>query len=289
MSEKPSAVELEEQLAAFEIKARRFGSVSYRIEQRALRSGFTGMEQDDYLRAGEPDLVVVGARPGTGKTAFLVQMLVNIAKNEGPTLLFSLEMASEQLRKRSMAAETGTPIRLLYLLSEAKRAAADAAMSAIPFFVDDSRSLDVNQLRAAALDMHRRTPLKAVGVDYLQLVKSLGRDKREQVGNVAEGLKQLALDIKAPVIALAQMSREIEKRQQLSKSARPTMSDIQESALVENVADQILFLDGAGKRDPLRQGQVDVIAAKNRHGVCRDFVLFFEGDTTKFSDYEGGL
>lgn len=289
MSEKLSPAELQQRLDAFEIKARRFGSVSYRIEQRALRSGFKALMEDDYLRAGEPDFVVVGARPGTGKTAFLVQTLVNIARNEGPTMLFSLEMAAEQLRKRSMAAETGTPIRLLHLLSDAKKAAADEAMNAIPFFVDDSRSLDINQLRAAAMDMHRRQPLVAVGVDYLQLVKSAGRDKREQVGNVAEGLKQLALDIKAPVIALAQMSREIEKRQQLSKSARPTMSDIQESSLVENVADQILFLDGAGKRDPLRAGEVDCFAAKNRHGICRDFVLFFQGDTTKFSDFEGGL
>lgn len=289
MSDKPTQAELQQRLDAFEIKARRFGSVSYRTEQRALRSGFSCLEQDDYLRAGEPDLVIVGARPGTGKTSFVVQALVNIARSEGPTLLFSLEMSSEQLRKRSMSAETGTPISQLHMLSQTKLEAANAAMDAIPFFVDDTRSLDILQLRASALAVHRKHPLKAVGVDYLQLVKSLGRDKREQVGNVAEGLKQLALDIRAPVIALAQMSRDIEKRQQTSKSARPTMSDIQESSLVENVADQILFLDGAGKRDPLRAGEIDVYAAKNRHGRCRDFILFFAGDTTKFSDFEGGL
>lgn len=289
MSEKLTPEEVQARLASFEITAKRFGSVAYSTKQRGLRCGFSAMERDDYMRAGEPDLVIVGARPGTGKTAWLVQASVNIARNEGAVLLFSLEMSAEQLRKRSMAAETNTPISQLHLLPEHKAQKANEEMSSIPFFVDDTRSLDINDLRARAMDMHRHHPLVAVGVDYLQLLKSQGRDKREQMGNVAEGLKQLAIDLQCPVVALVQMSRDIEKRQQLSKSARPTMSDIQESALIENVADQILFLDGAGKRDPLRQGEVDVFAAKNRHGNCRDFVLYFQGDTTRFSDFEGGL
>src|SRR5690606_14408746 len=116
------------------------------------------------------------------------------------------------------------------------------------------------------------------------IVRGEGSDKRTQIGSVAEGLKQLAKDLNCPVIALAQMSREIEKRQALSKSARPVMSDLQECGLVENWSDQILFLDGAGKRDPSRAGQVDAFIAKNRHGAIGEFVLAFDGSTTTFKD-----
>ena len=278
-------------MAAFEVPAKRFGSVKLNLTARPLKCGLVALERYEYLRAAEPDLVVVGARPGNGKTSFLVQTMLHVARHEGPTMMFSLEMATSQLLKRAVAAESGVPIRHLRNAG-AKADAAQAAIDKAPFFVDDTKGLDINTLRARVLDMHKRTPLAAVGVDYLQIVRtSGGRSKREEVAEAAEGLKKLAEDIQAPVVALAQMSRDIEKRQQLSKTARPTMSDLQECALIENWADMILFLDGAGKRDPSRAGQVDVYGAKHRHGEAADFVLFFQGETTRFSDFneEQGL
>jgi replicative DNA helicase len=279
--------ELDARLEAFEVQAKRFGTYKADLGVKTLNSGFTAFNRFKLLRQSRPDLCVIGARPGNGKTSFLVQVLRSVARSgAGHTMMFSLEMAGSQLMERALAAEAETAIDDLYRLPESRRAAAEERIGKEDFFVDDSSGTDINTLRARVLDYKRRYPLAAVGVDYLQIVGADGASPRERVGQVAHGLKQLAKDINAPVIALAQMSREIEKRQAQSKTARPVMSDLQECSLVENWADQILFLDGAGKRDPSRLGQIDCTVSKNRHGQTGEFVLAFDGSRTQFSDFE---
>lgn len=282
---------IESRLEAFEVPARRLGSIPVKMSTRPLRTGFRDMEKNGYVRFGEPDLVIVGARPGNGKTSFLVQLLLNIAKSEGPTMMFSLEMSGEQLIRRAIASETGQDNTRLHLLSQSRMESAQASINQLPFFVDDTKGMEINLLRSRALDLKKRHGLVAVGVDYLQIVGTgEGWSKRDEVMQVAEGLKKLAEDLQAPVIALAQMSRNIEQRQQQSKTAKPMMSDLAECGGLESWADQILFLDGAWKRDPSRAGEVDVTVAKNRHGNTVDFILNFDGPTTRFSDFgnEGG-
>lgn len=276
----------EAQLEAFEVPARRFSSFKADLAVKPLPTGFKSFTRYMLLREARPDLCVIGARPGNGKTSFLVQVLRNISKEAGHTMMFSLEMDGKQLMARALASEAGVNIEELWKIPPHKREAAEARMEQENFYLDDSSSLDISVIRSRVIDYNKRHRLSAVGIDYLQIVKAEGFSKRDQVGRVAEGLKQLAKDIGAPVIALAQMSREIEKRQQFSKSARPVMSDLQECSLVENWADQILFLDGAAKRDPSREGQVDAYVSKNRHGGTGDFILAFDGGKTKFSDYE---
>lgn len=289
--DKPSELDLDARLAAFEVPARRLGSIPVKMNTRPLKTGFAAMERYGYVRAGEPDLVIVGARPGNGKTSFLVQLLLNIAKTEGPTMMFSLEMSGEQLIRRAIASETGQDNTKLHLLTASRMASAQAAVNSLPFFVDDTKGMEINLLRSRALDLKKRHGgLAAVGVDYLQIVGTAeGWSKRDEVMEVAKGLKKLSEDIGAPVIALAQMSREIERRQQQSKTAKPMMSDLAECGGLESWADQILFLDAAWRRDPSRAGQVDVTVSKNRHGNAADFILNFDGPTTRFSDFEEGL
>lgn len=270
--------------------ARRLGSVAVDLAVRSQRTGFTAFDRHLLVRASRPDLCVIGARPGNGKTSFLVQVLRNVVKaGEGAALMFSLEMDAGQLKQRAMASELKAPINRLQHLPEQRLKAAEQKLETEEFYVDDTSGLDINRLRQRAMARAKRSKLAAVGVDYLQIVRSDGGDKRSQVGAVAEGLKTLAKDLGIPVIALAQMSRDIEKRQQLSRSARPAMSDLQECSLVENWADQIVFLDGAGKRDPSRAGQIDTYVAKNRHGPIGEFVLAFDPDTTTFKDFEEGI
>lgn len=279
----------DQQLAQFEVVARRFGSVKPDLHVRPLKTGFRAFDRFMLLRHARPDLCVVGARPGNGKTSFLVQVLRNIAKaEEGYTMMFSLEMGTEQLMERALSSETGVATERLKHLPEARLTAAQHRIEQETFFVDDTSGIDINNLRARAMDFNKRHKLVAVGVDYMQIVRAVERagDKRQEVGEVAQGLKQLAKDLMCPVIGLAQMSREIEKRQAQNKSAKPVMSDLAECSLVENWADQIVFLDGAGKRDPSRLGEIDVTIAKNRHGMSGEFVLRFDGSTTKFSDME---
>lgn len=234
-------------------------------------------------------LFLLGDFTVTHNTSFLVQVLRQIARaGEGHTLMFSLEMDTAQLVLRGLTAEAGCPSDRLHMLSPAKIDAAQAVLDADNFYVDDMSGIDINTLRARAGAFAKRHKIAAIGVDYVQIVRACERqgDKRQEVGEVAAALKQLAKDLSCPVVALAQMSRSIEQRQQQNKAARPSMSDLAECSLVENWADQILFLDGAGKRDPLRAGQIDCYIAKNRHGPAGEFVLAFDGETTRFTDFE---
>ena len=279
--------ELDARLDAFEMPGKKLGSVKVDLSVRPQRTGFKAFDRHMLIRADRPDLCVIGARPGNGKTSFLVQVLRNLTKSENKTaLMFSLEMDASQLKQRSLASEAGVAIDRLPFVDPARLDAAESRLEAEMLFVDDQSGLDVNTLRARAMAYNRKYGLTAVGVDYIQIVRAEGGDRRTAIGNVAEGLKQLAKDLNAPVIALAQMSREIEKRQSLSKNARPVMSDLQDCGLLENWADQILFLDGAGKRDPSRAGQVDAYVAKNRHGPTGDFILAFDASLTRFTDFE---
>lgn len=270
--------------------ARKLGSVSVDLAVRAQRTGFESFNAHMLIRAQRPDLCVIGARPGNGKTSFLVQVLRNLTKaGEGSTLMFSLEMDAAQLKQRALASELAVSLNRLQYLPAERVKRAEAVLEHEALFIDDTSGIDINTLRARAMARHKRYKLAAVGVDYLQIVRAEGWDKRTQVGAVAQGLKTLAKDLGIPVIVLAQMSRAIEQRQQMSRSAKPVMSDLQECSLVENWADQILFLDGAGKRDPSRVGQIDCYVAKNRHGPMGQFVLLFDGETTSFKDYEEGI
>lgn len=275
------------QLEAFELPAKRLGSVEVDLSVRPQRTGFSSFDRNYIIRHERPDLCVIGARPGNGKTSFLVQVLRNITKaGEGAALMFSLEMDAGQLKQRALASEMGVAIdRLRHATPESVKAA-EGRLTQEDLFVDDQSGVDINTLRARAMSYGKRHKLAAIGVDYIQIVGGEGNDARSRIANVAQGLKQLAKDLNVPVVALAQMSREIEKRQSVSKTAKPVMSDLQDCGLVENWADQILFLDGAGKRDPSRAGQVDCYLVKNRHGPTDEFVLAFEASLTRFSDFQ---
>jgi replicative DNA helicase len=193
----------DDELKSFEVPARRLGSIPVKMETRALKTGFKDMERYGYGRFNEPDLVIIGARPGNGKTSFLVQLLLNIAKSEGPTMMFSLEMSGEQLIRRAISSELGQDNNRLHLVQPERMAAASKRINESPFFVDDTKGMDINLLRSRALDLQRHYgSLAAVGVDYLQIVStSEGWSKRDEVMEVAEGLKKLAEDLKAPVFA----------------------------------------------------------------------------------------
>lgn len=280
--------EFDDKIEAFEVPAKKIGAIDLNLREETLKIGFKEPERMGLFRKNESDLVIVGARPGNGKTAFLVQALINAARTEGATMLFSLEMSASSLTKRIYSLESETAVNKLWSLPDSKKLAVKQKLATTDFFIDDTKGIDINTLRARVLDFRRRQPLVAVGVDYAQLVRSTsrGRSRNEEVLEVIEGLKTLACDIEAPVIALAQMSREIEKRQQFSQSARPVMSDLADCGGIERWADQILFMDRPDRRDPSRVGQIDFYVAKNRHGETRDFTLAVRWECTKFYNHE---
>jgi len=226
------------------------------------------------LEAGE--LMVVAARPGVGKTANAMQWAMHAAQAGRNTAVFSLEMGTTQLLTRMLAHLTGIPLTRMRKKGGmhgedwAKLNEATRTIKELPIAFDDSGGLTIEQIRARALRMHARVEggLGLVVVDYLQLVRPSERkssnSRNDEIAHVSRELKQLAHDLKCPVIALAQLNRQIENR----ADKTPSLSDLRDSGAIEQDADIIAFLY---REDYYRLRQDD---AANEPGSCPDLCEF---------------
>ncbi len=270
-----------------------------------LATGFTKL---DALTSGwQPsDLIIIAARPGMGKTAFVISMAKNMAIDFGHAVaIFSLEMSSVQLITRMISSETGLTSEKLrkgnlepheweQLNVKVKR------LSDAPIFIDDTPSLSIFDLRAKARRLVSQHGVKIVVIDYLQLMtagsSSKGVGNREQeISMISRNLKALAKELEIPVIALSQLSRAVETR---GGSKRPLLSDLRESGAIEQDADIVSFIFrpeyyGMTEWDdddhtPC-EGQGEFIVAKHRNGGLDNIRLKFTGHLAKFSDLEEGF
>lgn len=271
-----------------------------------LASGFTKL---DALTSGwQPsDLIIIAARPGMGKTAFVISMAKNMAIDFNHAVaVFSLEMSSVQLITRMISSETGLPSEKLRkgnlelhdweLLNFKVKSLSDA-----PIFIDDTPSLSIFDLRAKARRLVSQHGVKIIIIDYLQLMTAGGNNKggggnREQeISTISRNLKALAKELEIPVIALSQLSRAVETRSAGSK--RPLLSDLRESGAIEQDADIVSFIYRPeyygmtewddDERSPC-EGQGEFIVAKHRNGGLDNIRLKFTGHLAKFSDLEEG-
>jgi len=264
-------------------------------------SGFSGL---DRMTSGwqKSDLIIIAARPGMGKTAFVVSAMRNAAVefNKG-VAIFSLEMSSVQLVNRLISAEAElhsekikkgnlSEFEWSQLLNKTK------ALSTAPIFIDDTPALSILELRAKCRRLKQQHDIQMVIIDYLQLMSGdtgggKGSGNREQeISNISRGLKQLAKEIQVPVIALSQLSRAVETR---GGDKRPQLSDLRESGAIEQDADMVMFLyrpeyykiteDENGQPTT---GVGEVIIAKHRNGSLDTVRLRFKGEFTKFMDLE---
>jgi len=267
-----------------------------------LETGFTKL---DALTSGwQPsDLVIIAARPGMGKTAFVISMAKNMAIDfKHPVALFSLEMSSVQLITRMISSETGLtseklrkgnlePHEWQQLNVKVKK------LSDAPIFIDDTPSLSIFDLRAKARRLVSQHGVKIIIIDYLQLMtagnSSKGGGNREQeISMISRNLKALAKELAVPVIALSQLSRAVETR---GGSKRPLLSDLRESGAIEQDADIVTFIFrpeyyGMTEWDdddhtPC-EGQAEFIVAKHRNGGLDNIRLKFTGYLAKFSDLD---
>lgn len=250
------------------------------FETKALRCGFPFFEFHQYLRENQPDLVVIAARPGVGKTSFACQIGMNVG-TQFPVHMFSLEMTKEQLSQRMLSLHSGKPRGHLFSLPGPDRKRLQEQMSKYAFKIDDTNGLAINELISRTVSRHRRTPLGLVIVDYMQIVNTAGmRSKAEEVGFVAESLKSLAKTIHAPVLVLAQMNRMFDSRVADNPTAQPIMADLADSAGIEKWADVVICLH----RPKDYPNTVKGYTLKNRNGVGLDFEMRFDGALTKFID-----
>ncbi|WP_020527312.1 replicative DNA helicase [Flexithrix dorotheae] len=261
-------------------------------------SGFSSL---DRVTSGwqKSDLVILAARPGMGKTAFVLSTLRNAAVEfNRPVVIFSLEMSSVQLVKRLISAEaelsseklkTGklTDFEWKKLIDKTSK------LSEAPLFIDDTPALTVLELRAKCRRLKAQHDIQMIVIDYLQLMSGdsgKSGNREQEIAMISRSLKQLAKELNVPVIALSQLSRAVETR---GGDKRPQLSDLRESGSIEQDADMVIFLyrpeyygiteDEEGNSVT---GMGEVMFAKNRHGSITSVYLKFIGQYTKFTDWE---
>lgn len=261
-----------------------------------LSTGFVGL---DKITTGlhEGNLIILAARPAMGKTALALNIAKHVATMERkPAVIFSLEMGAEELIERMVASEGMIPgyhFKTGNLSTdEWKRLVhAQSNLYDVPIFVDDTAGIRISDIRSKARKLSQEMGgLGIIIIDYLQLITGSKRENRQQiVSEISRELKILAKDLRVPVIALSQLSRSVEQRQ----DKRPMLSDLRESGSIEQDADIVAFL----YRDAYYQKEhadsqeannvTDLILEKNRHGSLGTVKLYFHKEYTKFSSVEG--
>jgi len=294
-------------------------------------TGFTSIN-DKCGGLHDSDLIIVAGRPGMGKSSLATNIAFNCAERlmhdrrdgieksvGGAVALFNLEMSSDQLATRILAEQAGIPSEALRMgkisRDDFQRLSyASQQLAELPLFIDDTPALSISALRSRARRLKRQHKIGLIIIDYLQLLQGSGRANDNRVNEISEisrGLKTLAKELQVPVIALSQLSRAVEQRE----DKRPMLSDLRESGSIEQDADMVWFIYRedyyVGAREPKRPvesddakthdahaawvaemervyGLAELIIAKQRHGATGKVRLRFEPKITKFSDLAEG-
>lgn len=261
-------------------------------------SGFTNI---DRITQGwqKSDLVIIAARPSMGKTAFVLSMARNVAVvHKKPVVIFSLEMAANQLVTRLITGETELPAEKLRSgkLADYEWQQLEYRIKPLidaPIFIDDTPQLGIAELRGKCRRLKMQQDIQLIIVDYLQLMTS-GVDKvqsREQeVSIISRSLKAIAKELEIPVIALSQLNRSVEQRQ--TGKGKPQLSDLRESGAIEQDADMVLFIHRPERVGITEDeygstiGIAEIIIAKHRNGAIGEVRLRFRNDLAQFTDLD---
>lgn len=288
--DKIEAGELDIEMAAMELqkpKGQYLKDIEVQLTVDSLPIGFPSLEADKILRANTPDLVVLGGRPGHGKSALAGQIALTLSK-QAPVLYFSLEMSSKQVKKRILALETERNIRLLENMPSHILKNVETQLGTYQLILNDTNGIHIHELVANAIAWHKVSPLSLIVVDYLQIVGcDTKRSKAEEVFYVTEQLKYLAAKLSVPVLALAQLTRSIDGRMMGGENASPVSSDFADSSGIEKWADVAMVVHRQYLYDRTRADEADIFIIKNRDGESKEYTFGFNGSLVKFVD--GGL
>ncbi|NER41661.1 replicative DNA helicase [Bacillus megaterium NBRC 15308 = ATCC 14581] len=255
----------------------------------------TGFSDLDRMTAGfqRNDLIIVAARPSVGKTAFALNIAQNVAtKTDENVAIFSLEMGAQQLVMRMLCAEGNIDAQRLRTGSLTaddwgKLTMAMGSLSNAGIYIDDTPGIRVGEIRSKCRRLKQEGGLGMILIDYLQLIQGNGRsgeNRQQEVSEISRALKALARELEVPVIALSQLSRGVEQRQ----DKRPMMSDIRESGSIEQDADIVAFLyrEDYYEKDTENQNIIEIIIAKQRNGPVGTVQLAFVKEYNKFVNLE---
>jgi len=269
------------------------------IDGRAVTGVPTGFIELDQMTCGlQPsEMIIIAARPSMGKTALALNMAENMAMKDIPVAVFSLEMSKQQLAQRLLAARSGIDLQELRRgipsRHKARLFAACEELQSAPMLIDDSPGLSLLQLRAKARRMVAKHGVRAVLIDYLQLLSVGGRveSRQVEVGEISRGLKAMARELKLPVICLSQLNRSPEQRE----GHRPRLSDLRESGSIEQDADVVCMLHREDyfhqgdedwmERNHDKRGVAELIIAKQRNGPTGTVRLSWISSSARFRDH----
>jgi len=262
---------------------------------------------------GKGDLVIIAARPAMGKTSFILNTVNNLIIQGKGVAFFSLEMPAEQLMLRLLSIQTSIPLQKLRVgdMNDEQWSSLNGAidqMNNAKLFVDDQGSININQLRSKLRKLKNQHPeIEIAVIDYLQIMQGIGnQDRHLQVSDISRGLKMLARELNMPIVALSQLNRGLESR----NDKRPMLSDIRESGSIEQDADIILFVyrddvylykeekerEKAAKAEgkeftptyvEREEEEAEIIIGKQRNGPTGHVKLIFQKKLTKFIDSLG--
>jgi len=265
-------------------------------EQRGQPYGLpTGYSKLDRQLGGlQPsDLIIVAGRPGIGKSSFALNIVHNVATKPPPKVVavFTLEMAGEQVVQRLVSNMTGVDSQRLRLgqiddQEHERVLQAIARLNETAIYIDDTPTAAPMEIRSKARRLHAETGLDLIVIDYLQLMRAGVRTENrvQEISYISRALKALARELRVPVIAISQLSREVEKRQ----DKRPQLSDLRESGALEQDADIVVFVyrEDAYKEDTDKRNIAEIIVAKHRHGPTGTIELHYRRDQSRFADLE---
>jgi len=255
----------------------------------------TGFADLDYKTAGlhESDLILVAARPAMGKSAFALNIATNAAVHaQKPVIIFNLEMSKSQLVNRMLCSEAmvdSNKVRTGKIDEEdwVKLATALGPLSEAPIYIDDTPGISIAEIRAKCRKLKLEKDIGLIVIDYLQLIQGSGKknaSREQEISEISRSLKILAKELNVPVIALSQLSRAAEARQ----DHRPMLSDLRESGAIEQDADIVMFLyrDDYYNPDSEKKNIAEVILAKHRAGSTGTVELLWMGSYTKFANLD---
>ncbi len=256
-------------------------------ELTGLATGY--MDLDRKLAGLQPaNLIVVASRPGMGKSSLALGIAINVATQDESVAIFSLEMSKEELVQRILSSVGKVDSMKLRAgqLGPLWQRVVDAAgrMYKAPIYIDDSPVVTVTDIRAKCRRLKRRKGLSLVVVDYLQLMESSNRENRQQeISEITRNLKNLARELGVPIIALSQLNRSLEQRE----DKRPRLSDLRESGAIEQDADVVMFIyrhEYYHPEDQEKRGIAEVIVAKHRAGSTGPVEMTFQPEFTRFAN-----
>lgn len=261
-----------------------------------IRTGFRELDEITYgYQPGQ--LIVIGARPTVGKSAFVSGTAITAARNLSTVGIINLEMPEEQVGARLASFYSDMEFWRIYRnrhTSEAQEATLNryiSDMSTLPIFISDKTNVTISDIRSKAYKLKKRSKLDLLIVDYLQLIeantKKTNVTRERQVAEMSRGLKLLAMDLKIPVIILCQLNRESEK----TADKKPHLHNIRESGAIEQDADIVMLLHrdfrsgvDTNESGETTEGEAEIIVEKNRNGACRTIKVGFAPETMKFYD-----